>query len=106
MQSIEAQEVVLESPAGMARLLMEFKPRGAGRRADASCQTGPTRSLGTGGWGLGTGERMPATRTCSCGACRQCRDNARWERIFNEKFADRAYYGRVQIRHNSSLAGI
>jgi hypothetical protein len=29
---------------------------------------------------------------CACGACQACLENARWERIFNEKFADHSYY--------------
>jgi|SRR5579862_1405226 len=44
-------------------------------------------------------------RRCQCGTCNWCLDNARWERIFNEKFADPTYYGPLKIRHNSSLAG-
>lgn len=27
-------------------------------------------------------------KRCQCGECLVCRDNARWEKIFNEKFAD------------------
>jgi len=41
---------------------------------------------------------------CTCGQCTWCLDNARWDRIFNEKFADPGYYGQVTIRHNSTLA--
>jgi hypothetical protein len=33
-------------------------------------------------------------RRCQCGQCRGCLDNARWERIYNEKFADPNYYAR------------
>jgi len=29
---------------------------------------------------------------CRCGHCRECLENARWERIFTEKFADPTYY--------------
>ncbi len=43
-------------------------------------------------------------RHCQCGTCRQCVDNSRWERIFNEKFADPMYYRQITIRHNSTLA--
>lgn len=42
---------------------------------------------------------------CQCGECKWCLDNARWERVFNEKFADPTYYSSAQVRHNSSLAG-
>jgi hypothetical protein len=41
---------------------------------------------------------------CRCGMCRQCLDNARWERIYDERFADASYYGGVTVRHNSTLA--
>jgi hypothetical protein len=53
------------------------------------------------------GERgyQPAgkSRRCSCGTCRACKENARWERIFAEKFADPAYYSGLAIRHESPL---
>ena len=32
------------------------------------------------------------TARCKCGDCRQCLDDARWERIFAEKFLDPNYY--------------
>jgi hypothetical protein len=35
--------------------------------------------------------RQPDAR-CRCGVCRSCLDNARWEKIFREKFADPGYY--------------
>jgi hypothetical protein len=42
---------------------------------------------------------------CACGACQWCLDNARWDRIFNEKFADPSYYGSLKISYNSCLSG-
>lgn len=42
-------------------------------------------------------------RMCRCGVCATCQDNARWERIFQSKFADPDYYVRRVIRHNSPL---
>jgi hypothetical protein len=42
---------------------------------------------------------------CNCGRCKWCLDNVRWDRIYDEKFADPMYYGGVVVRHNSSLAG-
>ncbi len=42
---------------------------------------------------------------CGCGRCRWCVDNARWDRIFNEKFADPAYYQKLTVRQDSSLSG-
>src|SRR4051794_13723067 len=38
-------------------------------------------------------DRSHQAPRCRCGKCRQCLDDARWERIFNEKFADPNYYG-------------
>jgi len=40
---------------------------------------------------------------CRCGHCRTCSENARWDRIFNEKFADPYYYEPRPVRHASSL---
>ena len=42
-------------------------------------------------------------RTCRCGACAACKENERWERIFQSKFADPDYYVRRVIRHESPL---
>jgi hypothetical protein len=44
------------------------------------------------------------SRQCKCGTCRLCRENARWERIFQAKFADPSYYQERPPRHGSSLA--
>jgi len=41
---------------------------------------------------------------CQCGQCKWCLDNARWERIFNEKFLDPTYYAGLSVRHSSTLA--
>ena len=46
----------------------------------------------------------PRVRRCGCGVCRLCLDNARWERIFAEKFADPNYYAERQTRGGSSLS--
>ena len=43
------------------------------------------------------------SRRCHCGSCVTCRENARWERIFREKFADPFYYSGVTLRHSSPL---
>jgi hypothetical protein len=45
-------------------------------------------------------------RLCKCGHCRQCLDNARWERIFAEKFADPGYYTRLETRIASPLTSL
>ena len=41
---------------------------------------------------------------CACGACQPCLENARWERIFNEKFADHSYYHNRGPQFSSPLS--
>jgi len=43
-------------------------------------------------------------RQCNCGQCYKCKENARWERIFQAKFADPDYYVRRSIPHGSPLS--
>jgi hypothetical protein len=43
---------------------------------------------------------------CKCGQCRQCLENARWERIFAEKFADPTYYTHPITHRGSSLTSL
>jgi hypothetical protein len=44
---------------------------------------------------------------CQCGECRTCQENARWERIFREKFASPDYYRHeIRVRYASPLSGI
>lgn len=45
------------------------------------------------------------SRRCSCGECRSCADNARWEAVFQQKFADPHYYSLREPRQGSSLNG-
>jgi hypothetical protein len=40
---------------------------------------------------------------CACAVCASCVENARWERIFNEKFADPDYYRAQPTSLGSSL---
>jgi hypothetical protein len=54
----------------------------------------PARSVSSGG----------RRERCKCGQCPGCIENARWERIFNEKFADPTYYTAAPIRRDSTLA--
>lgn len=49
--------------------------------------------------------RAPKAR-CTCGQCSQCVENARWERIFAEKFADPNYYSHRLTRTNSPLSAL
>lgn len=48
--------------------------------------------------------RVQRRQYCQCGQCKWCLDNTRWNRIFDEKFADPTYYGGIVLRHNSTLA--
>jgi hypothetical protein len=46
------------------------------------------------------------TARCKCGTCHQCLEDARWERIFVEKFADPSYYTRQTMRRASPLTSL
>lgn len=48
--------------------------------------------------------RATRRHRCHCGTCPTCQENARWDKIFNEKFADPNYYKAQPIRHTSSLS--
>lgn len=41
---------------------------------------------------------------CSCGVCKVCEENARWEAVFNAKFADPTYYADRGVRVGSPLS--
>jgi excisionase family DNA binding protein len=45
-------------------------------------------------------------RRCRCGVCPACKDAARWERIFQEKFADPDYYTRRGLQSGSPLRSL
>jgi hypothetical protein len=46
-----------------------------------------------------------ASGRCHCGQCRNCQENARWERIFQEKFANSDYYHHdIRVRYASPLS--
>jgi hypothetical protein len=47
--------------------------------------------------------RCPIVKRCRCGVCCRCQENARWERIFNERFADPEYYKERPAPCGSSL---
>ena len=47
--------------------------------------------------------RSSATHVCNCGHCARCLDDARWEKIYNEKFADPFYYAPLQLKQRSTL---
>ncbi len=50
--------------------------------------------------------RVYRRQYCACGQCKWCLDNIRWNRIFEEKFADPGYYGAIRVRHNSTLSAV
>ncbi|MGO4882383.1 MAG: hypothetical protein ACLP59_16365 [Bryobacteraceae bacterium] len=48
-----------------------------------------------------------ASGRCNCGQCRNCQENARWERIFQEKFANSDYYHHeIRVRYASPLSSV
>jgi len=65
--------------------------RGSRRRTPALISQKPIRSHRI--------SRCPTGCTC-----RACCENARWERIFQEKFADPGYYSYPTTRNGSSLS--
>jgi hypothetical protein len=56
--------------------------------------------------GQAVGNRLFTPKRCICGQCFTCRDNAKWNRIFNEKFADPDYYSRSGLSQGSSLSDL
>jgi hypothetical protein len=113
MPAIESEVVLLASAAVLAQLLAlwpasTFRKAGRPDVQPPPAPPGPTSPRHAQSLPREEPEqtRPYRSRICSCGACGQCQDNARWNRIFDEKFADPSYYGRISVRHNSSLAGI
>lgn len=47
--------------------------------------------------------RYPRVKRCRCGMCARCLEEARWDRIFNERFADPDYYKARPAHFGSSL---
>ncbi|SPE30040.1 hypothetical protein SBA6_120003 [Candidatus Sulfopaludibacter sp. SbA6] len=43
---------------------------------------------------------------CRCGQCARSLDNERWERIFEQNFADPDYYEFRLVRHASPLGAL
>jgi len=50
--------------------------------------------------------KKPGCRCSQSSRCAACTDNARWERIFLEKFADPSYYNRKQVRNSSPIVDL
>ena len=85
MRSLGEPEIVLAPAAAVERLQRQWR----GESALAQTRAAVRRS-----------------GRCACGVCRRCLDDARWERIFKERFADPGYYTGILVRHNSCLAGV
>jgi len=84
----------LGTPQTIEALLAGFRQpeRGSRSRVPADCTPKPVRVHKMSG--------------CASGCtCPRCCDNARWERIFQEKFADPNYYSNPTTRNGSSLSG-
>ena len=84
--------------------------RGPITTAAAGCDERPDQKLpepSTARSGAAKAPAGPRRRRslCKCGKCGICKDNARWERIFQEKFADPEYYRQpLRIRFSSPLS--
>jgi len=70
---------------------------------DARSGAKPSRIRGQSARGSVPAKRSKLRR-CACGKCRTCLDNARWESVFQRKFADPNYYSLHPPRHQSSLS--
>lgn len=103
MPSIDTEVVILESSAVLFELLSDWPDatyRKVGRPPLAAERCARTLRP------VEMPRKRPRSGVCSCGTCARCRDNDKWNRIFEEKFADPFYYGGIAVRHNSSLAGV
>ena len=85
LSSLHAGHSKIDQPALTPAVVLAAVPASAPRRTEAG--------------------KVQRRQCCQCGHCKWCLDNARWERVFNEKFLDPMYYGRLTVRHNSTLAG-
>ena len=51
-------------------------------------------------------KRTNPQASCRCQRCAACIDNARWDRIFKEKFADPSYYSKNQGHRSSPMVDL
>jgi hypothetical protein len=61
------------------------------------------------GWGVELDVRSShkiRSARCGCRRCPRCLEDARWERIFAEKFADPDYYRQLITRTSSPLTSL
>ena len=71
-------------------------------RVSSARQPRSKRSIPPAAVGL-LGAHVPRVKRCRCGACTRCIEEARWERIFNERFADPDHYKARPTHFGSSL---
>jgi hypothetical protein len=90
-------ELAVELELGAREILENLLPARRAPRRGARSAVRAERELA---------ERAPEGRRCRCGDCRTCRENARWERIFKEKFEDPTYYAHPPVRISSPLTDL
>jgi hypothetical protein len=88
----------LADPRVLSQLAEAFKAKEASPRCEP-CPRMTTHQASNKTVYRGCGKR----RRCLCGSCASCKENARWERVFAEKFADPNYYSGLSIRYSSPL---
>ncbi len=50
------------------------------------------------------GPRRGRSRSCACRTCARCLENAKWERIYTQRFEDPDYYKPRALKRGSSLS--
>ncbi len=76
-------------PLSNTRFISSLRPQNVRQRTTVEIDVRLGRAIGV--------------RKCTCHQCPTCIDNLRWEKIFNEKFADPDYYRPRAPRMDSSL---
>jgi hypothetical protein len=106
-QALAAPAPVAERPPSPASPPRVLREAGASPRfsTDPKREMAPHSELRLSGRAEMPTPKVRKRGRCNCGGCPQCLDNARWDRIFDEKFNDPTYYGALNVRHSSTLAG-
>jgi hypothetical protein len=88
-ESVPGGAIESEAPTQPRKAMVQAPPR-----LDLAPQPRPVKS-------------RRASGRCRCGQCRNCQENARWERIFQEKFANSDYYHHdIRVRYASPLSSV
>ena len=90
MHNLTGESMQIETQEAIATMLQQIQERRQTRPIAMNSARPRTRAAGR----------------CACGQCKACQDNARWDRVFNEKFADPDYYLPRHITQGSSLASL